>query len=226
MLLCTGFRHKRHRSGTSDYPQALGEDGGGDLLVLGHLREQLVVGGLVEQHSVVHLLLLLTLAPLLQNQHELLTVRNQKTVLPANPKIRAVWRERVTFFFCLPPPDLAGFDDGGGALSFFGACKEIDEEVSATSTSCVQWRVGKRMGAPSRQGRRRVDGDGGARERSEGEESAAPALARVLRTEVGWFYIVSLVPVRPSDQQRRRRKHWRKKWGPRNGPIKVRYLFI
>jgi len=46
-------------------PQALGEDGGGDLLVLGHLREQLVVGGLVEQHSVVHLLLLLTLAPLL-----------------------------------------------------------------------------------------------------------------------------------------------------------------
>lgn len=28
----------------------------------------------------------------------------------------------VTFFFCLPPPDFAGFDDGGGALSFFGAC--------------------------------------------------------------------------------------------------------
>lgn len=27
----------------------------------------------------------------------------------------------LTFFFCLPPPDLAGLDDGG-ALSFFGAC--------------------------------------------------------------------------------------------------------
>jgi hypothetical protein len=27
----------------------------------------------------------------------------------------------MTFFFCLPPPDLAGLDDGGGALSFFGA---------------------------------------------------------------------------------------------------------
>jgi hypothetical protein len=46
-------------------PEALGEDGGGDLLVLGHLGEQLVVGGLVEQHRVVHLLLLLSLAPLL-----------------------------------------------------------------------------------------------------------------------------------------------------------------
>jgi hypothetical protein len=30
-------------------------------------------------------------------------------------------RDRVTFFFCLPPPDLAGLDDGGGAFSFFGA---------------------------------------------------------------------------------------------------------
>jgi hypothetical protein len=29
-----------------------------------------------------------------------------------------------TFFFCLPPPDLAGFEDGGGAFSFFGAYKE------------------------------------------------------------------------------------------------------
>ena len=29
----------------------------------------------------------------------------------------------MTFFFCLPPSDLAGLDDGGGALSFFGACK-------------------------------------------------------------------------------------------------------
>lgn len=27
-----------------------------------------------------------------------------------------------TFFFCLPPPDFAGLDDGGGAFSFFGAC--------------------------------------------------------------------------------------------------------
>jgi hypothetical protein len=25
------------------------------------------------------------------------------------------------FFFCFPPPDFAGFDDGGGAFSFFGA---------------------------------------------------------------------------------------------------------
>ena len=32
-------------------------------------------------------------------------------------------RDFVTFFFCLPPPDLAGLEDGGGALSFFGACK-------------------------------------------------------------------------------------------------------
>lgn len=29
----------------------------------------------------------------------------------------------MTFFFCLPPPDFAGFEDGGGALSFFGAYK-------------------------------------------------------------------------------------------------------
>ena len=29
----------------------------------------------------------------------------------------------ITFFFCFPPPDLAGFEDGGGALSFFGACE-------------------------------------------------------------------------------------------------------
>lgn len=29
-----------------------------------------------------------------------------------------------TFFFCFPPPDLAGFDDGGGAFSFFGAYKK------------------------------------------------------------------------------------------------------
>lgn len=27
-----------------------------------------------------------------------------------------------TFFFCLPPPDLAGLEDGGAAFSFFGAC--------------------------------------------------------------------------------------------------------
>ena len=47
------------------YPESLGEDGGRDLLVLGHLGEQLVVGGLVKDHRVVHLLLLLALAPLL-----------------------------------------------------------------------------------------------------------------------------------------------------------------
>jgi hypothetical protein len=29
-----------------------------------------------------------------------------------------------TFFFCLPPPDLAGLEDGGGAFSFFGACED------------------------------------------------------------------------------------------------------
>lgn len=29
-----------------------------------------------------------------------------------------------TFFFCLPPPDLAGLDEGGGAFSFFGAWKQ------------------------------------------------------------------------------------------------------
>lgn len=28
------------------------------------------------------------------------------------------------FFFCFPPPDFAGLDDGGGPLSFFGAYKE------------------------------------------------------------------------------------------------------
>jgi hypothetical protein len=50
------------------YPKPLGEDGGGDLLELGHLNEHLVVGGLVEQNGVVHLLLLLSLAPLLQRQ--------------------------------------------------------------------------------------------------------------------------------------------------------------
>jgi hypothetical protein len=32
-------------------------------------------------------------------------------------------RDSVTFFFCLPPPDLAGLEDGGGAFSFFGACE-------------------------------------------------------------------------------------------------------
>jgi hypothetical protein len=48
------------------YPKPLGEDGGGDLLELGHLGERLVQGGLVEEDGVVHLLLLLPLAPLLQ----------------------------------------------------------------------------------------------------------------------------------------------------------------
>lgn len=32
-----------------------------------------------------------------------------------------------TFFFCFPPPDFAGFDDGGGTLSFFGACNHDSE---------------------------------------------------------------------------------------------------
>jgi len=30
----------------------------------------------------------------------------------------------MTFFFCLPPPDLVGLEDGGGAFSFLGACKQ------------------------------------------------------------------------------------------------------
>ena len=56
------------------YPEALGEDGGRNLLVLGHLGDELVVGGLVEQHRVVHLLLLLPLAPLLHTH----TTQKQK----------------------------------------------------------------------------------------------------------------------------------------------------
>ena len=32
-------------------------------------------------------------------------------------------KRKRTFFFCFPPPDFAGLDDGGGTLSFFGACK-------------------------------------------------------------------------------------------------------
>ena len=40
-----------------------GEDEGSDLLVFGHPDDELVVGALVKQHRVVHLLL--SLAPLL-----------------------------------------------------------------------------------------------------------------------------------------------------------------
>jgi hypothetical protein len=97
----------------------------------------------------------------------------------------------------LPPPDLAGFDDGGGALSFFGACKEMHEEVSATPGSYVQWPLEERVSAPSRLGRRR--GDGGAREGSEGEEYAAPALARVWWSEMGRYYTAS--PSTPLPRQ-------------------------
>jgi len=83
--------------------------------------------------------------------------------------------DSVTFFFCLPPPDLAGLEDGGGALSFFGACNGAREQIRDTSgvISCAQWRRGKGDNAPSRL--RRRCGDGG-REGSEGAVSAAPAL--------------------------------------------------
>ena len=40
-----------------------------------------------------------------------------------NIKNKAVLTKQITFFFCFPPPDLAGLEDGGGALSFFGACQ-------------------------------------------------------------------------------------------------------
>ena len=32
-----------------------------------------------------------------------------------------------TFFFCLPPPDFTGFEDGGGAFSFFGAYEKTPQ---------------------------------------------------------------------------------------------------
>lgn len=36
-----------------------------------------------------------------------------------------------TFFFCFPPPDFAGLEDGGGAFSFLGAYTNIEITESA-----------------------------------------------------------------------------------------------
>ena len=47
------------------YPQTVRQNGRGNELEFGSLREKLVIGALVEQYHVVHLLLLLSLAPLL-----------------------------------------------------------------------------------------------------------------------------------------------------------------
>jgi hypothetical protein len=60
------FMHTEQKWAGEDYPKPLREDGRRDLLVLGRLGDELVVCGLIEQHRVVHLLLLLSLAPLLQ----------------------------------------------------------------------------------------------------------------------------------------------------------------
>ena len=46
-------------------PETIGENGRCDELELGGLRQQLIVGGLVKQHHVVDLLLLLSFAPFL-----------------------------------------------------------------------------------------------------------------------------------------------------------------
>lgn len=45
--------------------QALGNDGGGDKLILRYLLVQFGVGGLIEQHGIVQLIANLTLRPLL-----------------------------------------------------------------------------------------------------------------------------------------------------------------
>lgn len=46
--------------------ELLGDNGGGDELLLGHVGQHLLVGGLVEEHKVGELLLHLTLGPLLR----------------------------------------------------------------------------------------------------------------------------------------------------------------
>lgn len=41
-----------------------------------------------------------------------------------------IYHERKrTFLLWFPPPDFAGFDDGGGTLSFFGACNKKYEII-------------------------------------------------------------------------------------------------
>ena len=90
--------------------------------------------------------------------------------------------DSVTFFFCLPPPDLAGLEDGGGALSFFGACNGAREQIrhkEQTRISCVQWRGGKGDNAPF---------SAAAAERGKG--GVCGAGARVLWSEVGRRYII------------------------------------
>lgn len=47
------------------HPQSVGEDRGGDKLVLGHFTQQLIVVSLIKKDLVYNLLLLLSLAPLL-----------------------------------------------------------------------------------------------------------------------------------------------------------------
>lgn len=49
------------------YPETVGEDRRSDKLVFRCFRQELIVGSLVKQYHVVHLFLLLSLAPLLQN---------------------------------------------------------------------------------------------------------------------------------------------------------------
>ena len=47
------------------YSETILKNGGGDELRFGNFGQELVVGGLIKKHHVVHLLLLLSLAPLL-----------------------------------------------------------------------------------------------------------------------------------------------------------------
>uniref|UniRef100_A0A7C8ZU73 Uncharacterized protein n=1 Tax=Opuntia streptacantha TaxID=393608 RepID=A0A7C8ZU73_OPUST len=44
------------------------------------------------------------------------------------------------FSCCLPPPDLAGFEEGGGALSFFGSCME-HETTSSEAEKMMMTKV-------------------------------------------------------------------------------------
>jgi len=92
--------------------------------------------------------------------------------------------DSVTFFFCLPPPDLAGLEDGGGALSFFGACNGAREQIrykEHTRISCVQWRGGKGDNAPF---------SAAAAAAARGKGGVCGAGARVLWSEVGRRYII------------------------------------
>lgn len=59
-------------------PQSLRENRSGDLLVLGDLRKHLIITTLIEQNHVVHLFLLLSLAPLLLSAQMPKNRRNKK----------------------------------------------------------------------------------------------------------------------------------------------------